>query len=158
MCVFVCVRACVCVCVCVYRLQVIAEGLVPDSRCGFRRGRGSVDKIFVAKQLLEKTREPLFIMFMDLKKAYDSVPRSALWSVLVKCGVPPIMLNIIKSFRDGMEASVRVRDTITDSFEVRNGLRQGCTMAPTLFNLYFNAMVFVWREQCSEIGVPSCVV
>jgi len=66
--------------------------------------------------------DSLFIMFMDLKKAYDSVPRSALWSVLVKCGLPPIMLNIIKSFHDGMEASVRVRDTVMDSFEVRNGL------------------------------------
>ena len=47
-----------------------------------------------------------------------------------------------------------MRDTVTDSFEVRNGLRQGCTMAPTLFNLYFNAMVIVWYEQCGEIGVP----
>jgi len=30
-------------------------------------------------------------------------------------------------------------------------------MAPTLFNLYFNAMVSVWREQCSEIGVLCCI-
>ena len=60
---------------------------------------------------MEKTREhedSLFIMFIDLKKAYNSVPRSALWSILVKCGVPPTMLNIIKSFHEGMEASVRV--------------------------------------------------
>ena len=87
------------------RLQVIAEGLLPDSQCGFRRGCGFVDMIFVARQLMEKTREhedSLFMMFIDLKKAYDSVPRSALWSVLVKCGVPPMMLNIIKSFHEGM--------------------------------------------------------
>jgi len=32
------------------RLQVIAEGLLPDSQCGFRGGRGCVDIIFVAKQ------------------------------------------------------------------------------------------------------------
>ena len=53
-----------------------------------------------------------------------------------------------------MEAKVRVRDTVTDEFEVRNGLWQGCTMAPTLFNLYFNAMVSVWHEQCDEDGIP----
>ena len=95
---------------------------------------------------MEKTREhgdSLFVMFIDLKKAYDSVPRSALWSALVKCGVPPTMLNIIQSFQDGMEASVRVGDTVIDGFEVRNGLRQGCTMAPTLLNLYFNAIISV---------------
>ena len=38
--------------------------------------------------------------------------------------------------------------------KLENGLRQGCIMAPTLLNLYFNAIVFVWREQCGEIGVP----
>ena len=36
-----------------------------------------------------------------------------------------------------------MKDGVTDSFEVRNGLWQDCTMAPTLFNLYFNAKVFV---------------
>jgi len=64
------------------------------------------------------------------------------------------MLNIIKSFHEGMEAIVRVEGVITESFEVRKGLQQGFTMAPTLFNLYFNAMVSVWCERCGEIGVP----
>ena len=113
--------------------------------------------IFVARQLMEKAREhrdSLFIMFVDLKKAYDSVPRNALWTVLAKCGVPFTMLTIIRSFHDGMQAGVRVGSTVTDSFEVRNGLRQGCTMAPVLFNVYFNAMVGMWRGQSGEAGVP----
>jgi len=65
--------------------------------------------IFVARQLLEKTRkrgDSLFVMFIDLRKAYNSVPRSTVWPVLVRCGVPPTMLNIIQSFHDGKEASV----------------------------------------------------
>jgi len=44
----------------------------------------------------------LFVMFIDLEKGYNSVPRSALWTVLLKCGMPPTMLNIIQSFHDGM--------------------------------------------------------
>ena len=113
--------------------------------------------IFVARQLIEKTREhedSLFVMFVDLKKAYDSVPRNALWTVLAKCGVPPTMLSIIRSFHEGMQAGVRVGSSVTDRFEVRNGLRQGCTMVPTLFNIYFNAMVGRWRIQSVEAGVP----
>ena len=65
--------------------------------------------IFTARQLVEKCIEhndSLFILFVDLKKAYDTVPRSALWCVLEKCGVPPTMLRIIRSFHDGMRASV----------------------------------------------------
>ena len=49
------------------------------------------------------------------------------------------MLSIIWSFLDGMQAGVRVGSTVTDNFKVRNGLRQGCTIAPVLFNVYFNA-------------------
>ena len=84
--------------------------MLPDSQCGFRKGRGYVDMIFVARQPTEKTWEhgdSLLIMFIDLKDHY-SVPRHALWTVLVKCGVPPRMLSIIKSFHDDMETVVRV--------------------------------------------------
>ena len=82
----------------------------------------------------------MIILFVDLKKAYDSVPRLALWSVLEKCGVPPRMLGIIRSFHDGMVARVRVGDHRTDDIVVNNGLRQGCVLAPTLFNIYFSAV------------------
>ena len=40
------------------------------------------------------------------------------------------MLCIIQSFHKGMKAVIRVRDDVTNKFDVRNGLRQGCTMAP----------------------------
>ena len=138
------------------RLQVIAESVLPDSQCGFRKNRGCVDMIFASRQLVEKTLEhddSLFVLFIDLKKAYDSVPRNALWRVLEKIGVPPTMLQIIKSFHEGMKADVRVGDAPTDSFEVQNGLRQGCTLAPTLFNIYYSVVVSNWRDKCHLAGV-----
>ena len=93
------------------RLQAVAEEILPESQCGFRKGRGCVDMIFATRQLVEKSREhdaPLFVLFVDLRKAYDTVPRQALWHVLEKYGIPPIMLSIIKSFYEGMTAVVKV--------------------------------------------------
>ena len=55
--------------------RIIAERVLPESQCGLRKGRGCVDMIFSARQLVEKYREhddSLFILFVDLKKAYDS--------------------------------------------------------------------------------------
>ena len=52
-----------------------------------------MDMIFVARQLFEKSREhdeSLFALFVDLRKAYDSVSREALWQVLKKYGVKEI--------------------------------------------------------------------
>ena len=137
------------------RLQIIANKVLPESQCGFRRGRECTDMIFVARQLIEKADEhggALFILFIDLQKAYDSVPRQALWQVLQKCGVPPAMLHIIRPFHDGMHAEVILGNTVRDSFEVRNGLRQGCTV-PTLFNIYCSGMVTDWQSHCPQAGV-----
>ena len=51
-------------------------------------------------------------------------------------GVPEVLIDIVKSFYERMEAEIRVGDNMLDTIEVNNGLRQGCTMVPTLFNLY----------------------
>ena len=131
------------------RLQVIAEKILRESQSGFRKGRGCADMIFVARQLVEKAREhgeSLYVLFVGL-------PKQALWKVLEKYGVPEKMLNVVKSFHEGMHAEVRVGSTETDRFEIRNGLWQGCTLAPTLFNIYFSAMVADWRNRSSGAGV-----
>ena len=93
------------------------------------------------------------MVFVDLRKAYDSVPREALWRVLTKYGVPPVLVNIIKSMHEGMKAEVTIDGQVTPEFEVNNGLRQGCTIAPTLFNLYFIMVIACWRERCQSLGV-----
>lgn len=90
---------------------------------------------------------------MDLRKAYDSVPRLALWQVLRKYGIPPTLISIIKSLHEGMQAEVRVGTAITDRIDICNGLQQGCVLAPTLFNLYFNAVVQDWKSHCHQEGV-----
>ena len=83
------------------RLQVIAKCVLQESQSGFRKARGSCDMIFVARQLLEKAREhqdSLFTLFVDLRKAYNSVSGEDFWQVLEKCGMPPRLLRVVKSF------------------------------------------------------------
>eukprot|EP00117_Sycon_ciliatum_P040682 scpid34913/ scgid5748/ RNA-directed DNA polymerase from mobile element jockey; Reverse transcriptase len=138
------------------RLQTISEKMLPESQSGFRKGRGCADMIFVARQLIEKSYEhdsPLYALFVDLRKAYDSIPRPALWCLLQKFGVPPRMLSIIKSLHESMEVKVRIEGGVTAAINVNNGLRQGCTLAPVLFNLYFSAVVGYWRSMCPDAGV-----
>lgn len=66
---------------------------------------------FCARQLMEKAREhktELYMMFVDLRKAHDSVPRQALWLVLQKYGVPPQLIWLIQSLHEGMKAEASV--------------------------------------------------
>ena len=91
--------------------------------------------------------ETLFISFVDLKKAYDSVPREAMWKVLGKLGVPDPTIYLIWSFHQDLSVKVHLGGVMTDSIKVRNGLRQGCCMAPVLFNLFMCAMMERWAGE-----------
>eukprot|EP00117_Sycon_ciliatum_P031762 scpid65655/ scgid24786/ len=114
--------------------------------------------VHVARQLVEKSIEndvPRYALFVDLRKAYDSIPRPALWALQQKSGGPPTMLNIIKSLHESMQVKVRVVGDLTSNINVNNGLSQGCTLAPVLFNLYFLAVLDHWRL-CVRIQLSSC--
>ena len=95
----------------------------------------------------------LYLLFIDLRKAYDSIPRGALWQVLRKYGIPPTVVNIIRSLYDGMKTEVIMDGATTQEIEVTNGLRQGCTIAPTPFNLYFNFVIELWCKRSQPFGV-----
>lgn len=122
----------------------IAEPFLSESQCGFRPGRSCTDMIFTARQLMEKCREQhigLCAVFVDLTKAFDSVNREGLWMLLEKRGCPIKFLSIVRAFHDGMCARVIDKGSVSDSFSVCSGVKQGCTMAPTLFAIYFAAML-----------------
>ncbi|MEP5351923.1 MAG: reverse transcriptase domain-containing protein, partial [Luteolibacter sp.] len=102
---------------------------------------------FVVRRLQELGRQrkiPLYLCFIDLQKAYDSVDRELLWEVLTRFGVPTKMLRIIRNFHDGMRARVRTDDgEHSEWFDVTQGLRQGCVLSPLLFNVFFAAALHV---------------
>ena len=117
---------------------------------------GGVVTCHSSRQLKEKAREHntmLYLLFIDLRKAYDSIPRGALWQVLRKYGIPPTVVNIIRSLYDGMKTEVIMDGATTQEIEVTNGLRQGCTIAPTPFNLYFNFVIELWCKRSQPFGV-----
>ena len=84
------------------RLQKLAERICPESQCGFRAERSTIDKIFSLRQLHEKCREqhnmPLCIASIDLTKTFDLVSRDGLFKVLPKIGCPPKLKSMIEYF------------------------------------------------------------
>ena len=110
--------------------------------------------MFVVRRLQEIGRKAgvsLFMCFIDLQKAYDTVDRTLLWQVLTRIGVPPQMIAVIQQFHDGMRACVRPDDGVcSDWFEVEQGLRQGCVLSPLLFNIFFAAVLTVVLLRFSE--------
>ena len=82
------------------KLRVLAERIYPESQCGFRAKRATIDMIFSLRQLQETYREqgkPLYVAFIDLTKAFDLVSRVGLFKILAKISCPPTILSKVKS-------------------------------------------------------------
>ncbi|XP_035260113.1 uncharacterized protein LOC118220353 [Anguilla anguilla] len=105
--------------------------------------------IFVLRQLLEKSREQrkdLYIAFIDLSKAFDTINPEILWKQLSKLGVPPKFLSILQQLHDGMQARVLTGGLQSESFKVDVGVKQGCVLALVLFSLLLSAITHLFHH------------
>ena len=131
----------------------VSELVLPETQCGFRKERGTIDMVFSLRQIQEKCIEQnkdLFIVFVDLTKAFDTVPRELLWKILLKYGVPEKFLNLIKLFHAGMEAKVSVCGKESPPFPVEVGVKQGDVLAPVLFNLFTSVVMKLLQASLIE--------
>ena len=120
------------------RLQTLAEVVLSESQCSFRAVRSTINMIFALAQLQEKSREqrqPLYIAFVYLTKAFDLFGRDVLYAVLQEVVCPQRLLSLDKSFHDGMRCSVPFDGSLSFSFPVNSGVKQGCALAATLFGI-----------------------
>ena len=109
--------------------------------------------IFTARQLQEKCREqrqPLYLAFIDLTKAFDSVNRAALWRILGKFSCPEKLISIVRLLHDGMSARVLSSQAAGDPFEVHTGVKQGCVVAPTLFSIFISTIFHLIKNRLPE--------
>ena len=134
-------------------LQRLASQVYPESQCGFKAGRSTVDTIFSFHQLQENCREqqqPLFLAFVDLTKAFDLVSRRGLFKILQKIGCPPKLLAIITSFHQDMQSTVCFDGATSNGFPVSSEVKQGCAFAPTLFGIFFSMLLQYAFVYCTE--------
>ena len=124
--------------------HITPEEVVPETQCGFRGNRSTIDMIFCLRQLQEKCIEqdrPLYIVFVDFSKAFDTVGRTGLWQLLKKYGCPEKFTTMIEALHTGMMAKFSVGGEVSESFRVTNGVKQGCVLAPTLSSIFLSAML-----------------
>ena len=121
------------------RLQQYMNCELPDDQAGFRKGRGTRDQIANIRWIIEKAREfqkNIYFCFIDHAKAFDCVDHNKLWKILKEMGIPDYLTCLLRNQYASQEATVRTGHGITDWFQIRRGVCQGCILSPCLFNLY----------------------
>jgi len=101
----------------------------------------SYTRVFCIRQIFEKKWEyndTLHQLFIDFKEAYDSVRWEVIYIILIEFGNPLKLVRLIKMGLTEMYSSVRVGKNLSALFPIRNGLKQGDTLSPLLFNFASN--------------------
>ena len=115
---------------------------IRDEQNGFRANRSCQDHIYALYSLIKSRmslKKSTYACFIDAKKAFDRVNRDCLWYKLQCMGIKGKMYTAIKSLYENVACYVKLNGThITKQFKVLQGVKQGCKISPTLFNIYMN--------------------
>ena len=108
-------------------------------QAGFCHNRSTTEQIFAIRSLIQKVNEykrsaQMYIGFIDLKAAFDSLHRPSLWKCLISSGLPDKLISLFTNLYNGSESCVKIDTDTSEWFRHNSGVRQGCAASPNLFN------------------------
>ena len=129
---------------------------MPDMQAEGRKERGCRDNLFVLRVMQEvaaKSRVPFCLAFLDLEKAFDSLPRKMLFAVLRAQGIPNAIVDMLVNLHTDTTFSVKLNGIIGVAFATRIGVQQGSLEGLGLFNLYLFVAIEPCLSQLRLLGV-----
>jgi hypothetical protein len=142
-----------------HQLMQQTSSILPDEMFGFRPGRSCSDLLFIMRHLADLQRGQqggkFAVAFMDLSGAYDSVDRDLLFHKLHNLGMSDRSLGLLRSLYQATQCIAKCDQGTSQPFTVGCGLRQGCPLSTTLFNLFIWDLHKRITTECKGCGVPA---
>jgi hypothetical protein len=132
------------------RLSRHMEPRFSEEQGGFRPFRATADQIATADDLLVRRRRAgkhTFLLFVDFRKAFDTVWRDGLWKRLWDVGVRGKAWRVIKGVYRDIRLSVLVDGEHTRLVPAAQGVRQGCPISPVLFDVFIDELVTMLKKK-----------
>ncbi|KAK2710048.1 hypothetical protein QYM36_013648 [Artemia franciscana] len=120
------------------------NNLIHEEQGGFRTGYGMTDSVFILKALIDKygkDKTCLYVGFLDLHKAFDSVNRELLKDAMLNIDLPHSFVRLIVSMYTCVSGIIQVGNRFSKLFYIKRGVKQGSTLSPKLFNIFVNDVV-----------------
>ena len=153
------------------RIRDHVDPILRKNQAGFRPGRSCAQQIHILQRIIEafgsyqlplkkkkkkkkKKKLPLTITFIDFKKAFDSINRNFMFSVLRRYGIPEVIVNAINVLYNNSKSAVMVDGNISDPFQVTTGVLQGDVLAPLLFIILIDYLMTKATED-TDSGVVT---
>jgi hypothetical protein len=121
-------------------------------QAGFRQREECAGHICSLYEMVRRRNiqgENTYVAFIDIQKAYDTVPIGAMLRKLELLGVHGNMIRFFTELYNEPKIRVRTKDGVSELIEQKRGLRQGCNASPLLFDIFINDIL----EECSQHGI-----
>ena len=123
------------------RIRLVLDQHLRNNQNGFRPGRSTTTHILALRRLIEEVRSrnsKAVIVFIDFKKAFDSVHRVKMLKILKAYGIPDRLISAIGLMYEGTQARVITPDGEREFFSILAGVLLGDTLVPYLFAIILN--------------------
>ena len=139
-----------------HRIRPHLEKVLRKNQNGFRPNRSTVGQILTVRRILEGVKSKnleAVLLFIDFSKAFDSIHREKLSSILLAYGVPQVIVDAIAMLYKNSKAIVRSPDGDTDLFQIEAGVLQGDTLAPYLFIICLDYALRISADKNNDLGI-----
>ena len=140
------------------RLSKVISSLVSEEQSYCIPGRTIYDSIACTRDLINlhtNGQEPLAVISLDQKKAFDNVSHAFLFSVMDKMGFGVNFSNMIKTLYTNSLCMVRIASNLTSPIPFRNGIRQGCPLSGQLYSIAFEPLIRKLRHELTPVIIPG---
>ena len=145
----------------------ISNKIISPNQLGFLPGNRISDAHIIIHNLIQnqchKNNSRIYSCFIDFSKAFDTIPRDKLLHKLLKYDIKGNFFNTIKNIYCNDKACIKINnEEVTDTFDINQGVKQGCITSPLLFNIYMSDLSKILDSDLNETNPnsehPSCLI